>query len=339
MLLWLATNWAPLDGEFRVIILTDSPQWILDIPMLSNGCSGTWTDTGRGIPDPFEQELWRELGTGDRLWRGRAAVHGPQGFWDILLVVRDATRSQFDVLKDMSSAPGEWPANVACVAHTGRGFHGHRGRFWHTERGNLHLSTACRLDLDAATCGLAMTALPAVAVINALIAHGDWTTAPGIKWVNDILMTGRKVGGVLTATQSLGQTLTSLTLGIGLNVGQVPAGFIPDLFVPATGCLADFAEGRAAPTVGRFLEIILGELADSLARVKAVGCEPLLSEYRKHSLVIGRRVKIVEDLTVTDKEPGLLAEGKVTAIGSDLSLTIEGHQGPVSRGRLVFWES
>ena len=71
---------------------------------------------------------------------------------------------------------------------------------------------------------------------------------------------GRKVGGVLTATQSLRQPLTSLTWGIGLNVDQAPAGFVPDLFVPATGCLADFAKSEVAPTVGDFLETILGEL-------------------------------------------------------------------------------
>ena len=321
-----------------MIILTDSPQWIQDLPMCLKKCSGTWTEIDRGIQDPFEQELWRELGTGDRLWRGQVDIEGPKDFWDILVVVDEAARSQFDVLKHMSSTRRKWPANVASLALVGRGFHGHHGRSWHADRGNLHLSTSCQVDLDARSCGLSLTALPAVAIIKALAERGNWATVPGIKWVNDIQMAGHKVAGVLAATQSLRHTLTCLTLGIGLNVNQVPADFVPDRFVPATGCLADFYEGEAALTVGGILESILDKLADYLMKITVAGCEPLLAEYRKYSLVVGRRIMIVEDSAGTENEPELLAEGLVTAIGPDLSLTLEGYREPFSRGRLILEE-
>lgn len=319
-----------------MIILTDTPQWLLELPMCLKECSGEWTDLGSGDLDRFQQELWMELGTGDRLWRGQIDAEDPIGFWDVLVVVDEAPRSQFDVLKKMSSAHQKWPANVVCVAVTGNGFHGHRGRTWQTERGNLHLSAACHLGVDAQKCGLSLTALPAVVVMDALAEHGGWSTAPGIKWVNDILMAGCKVGGVLAATQSLRQTITSLTVGIGLNVSRVPEGFVPDLFVPAAGCLADFSRGRITPTVGDILERSLRHLSERLVQIGEVGPEPMLAEYSKHSLAIGRNVIILEDLAHAGSDPTLLAEGRVIGIGPDLSLTLEGHQDPLARGRLIF---
>ena len=162
-----------------MIILTDIPQWLQELPFGRDACLGEWTDAGRGELDPFTGELWRMLGTGDRLWRGRCATGDPDEFWEYLVIVDQAPRSQFDVLKELTAGHAKWPANVACVALTGQGFHGHRGRPWQTERGNLHLSAACRMEVDASACGLSLTALPAVGLMDVLTDCGGWTAAPG----------------------------------------------------------------------------------------------------------------------------------------------------------------
>ncbi len=262
---------------------------------------------------------------------------GP-GHWDLLVVLDAAPSSQFDVLRDLAGRPHGLPAAVAAVALTGDGCHGHRGRPWIAARGNLHLSLACRLDLPAASCALALTAVPAVAVIDAVRAVAPNLSAVGIKWVNDILAGGSKIAGVLTATQSERQRVTSAVFGIGLNVAQCPV-VTPTLFVPKVGCLQELP-GAQNVTVAAVLNATMVAVSRRLAELARVGPEPLLAAYRADSLVVGRCVRVwAEPLADSDDPQALpppLAAGRVTAIGPDLALLIEGQRRPVTQGRLAF---
>ena len=285
-----------------------------------------------------EARLWTRFG-GDRpVSRCEIAVSGPAAQWAYLVVIGDAPASHFDLLREMAAEPAGLPAATACVALRGRGFHGHRGRPWCTEAGNLHLSLACDPGVAAADCGLAMTALPAVATCDALRSSLPGVRGLGIKWVNDLLIDDAKVAGVLTATQALAGLLTAAIFGIGINVGRRPA-VAPTLFVPRVTSLQDQpgCERFALPAV---LAAVLEAAARRLAELRAHGPEPLLVAYRQASLVIGRRVRIwAEGLPDTDdatRLPPPLAEGVVLSIGADLALTLAGHTPPIDRGRLAF---
>ena len=186
-----------------------------------------------------------------------------------------------------------------------------------------------------------MTTLPAVAVIDALDPRGPWSTPPGIKWVNDILIDGGKVAGVLTATQSVRGRLTGLTLGLGINVAATPA-VQATPFVPAARNLAECCSGSddGAPTLGGVLLRCLEAISRRLDSVRLHGPDSLIQTYRNNSLILGRAVAIWPDHSNPDATtPGPiepLAIGVVRAIGSDLSLTLEGHPEPIRCGRLAF---
>jgi biotin-(acetyl-CoA carboxylase) ligase len=45
-----------------------------------------------------------------------------------------------------------------------------------------------------------------------------------MKWVNDIFLNGKKIGGVLPRVVQKGEDVY-LTIGIGVNIGIVPQGF------------------------------------------------------------------------------------------------------------------
>ena len=46
---------------------------------------------------------------------------------------------------------------------------------------------------------------------------------PTMKWVNDIFLNGKKIGGVLPRAQNKGSDVY-LTIGIGVNINVVPEG-------------------------------------------------------------------------------------------------------------------
>lgn len=261
-----------------------------------------------------------------------------EDFWSRFYVVARAPCSQFDVLRDHLAGGGALPGPVACLALTGEGFHGHRGRSWTAEPGNLHLSAAIPAGGLAAEHALALTMLPAVAAADALRRLGF---RPGLKWVNDVLLGGRKVAGVLTTTQSRGELLESAVLGVGLNVARTPAVALSP-FVPRTTCLA--AESPdAPPDLGDATRAVLDALADRWRDLRAAGPARLFADYRGASLAIGRAVRVwpegIAEDAPPERWPAPLARGVVADLLPDLSLVFAGRSAAVDRGRLAFEES
>ncbi len=56
----------------------------------------------------------------------------------------------------------------------------------------------------------------------------------GLKWPNDIVVGGAKVGGILTEIELVGNRLDFAVVGLGLNVNLDPGQLPADLLVPAT---------------------------------------------------------------------------------------------------------
>lgn len=295
-----------------------------------------WSEVETGSLLASDEALWRALGAGHRLWSGTGDDPGPPGFWSRVLVVAEAPSSQFDTLREQLDSGLELPGPVACVALSGRSFHGQRGRPWHSAPGNLHLCIVVPEPRIAARDAGLLTLLPALAVVDAVRALSGGALRPAIKWVNDVLVEGRKIGGALTATQTQGDRVSALLLGIGLNVAQAPP-VPPTAFVPSVGCLADAGTGA---TLAEATTCVLSAVGRRLREATAAGPATLLGPYRDASLVIGREVCVFEEAA---REAGsgprtACIRGRVRGIGADLSLLLEGVEEPVTHGRLAFAE-
>jgi biotin-(acetyl-CoA carboxylase) ligase len=287
---------------------------------------------------PSDQALWRLLGGGRRPWRGTAGDHGPSGFWSRALIVGEAPSSQFDALREALASGLELPGPTACVALGGRGFHGQRGRPWVAAPGNLHLCAVLPAPRLAAREARLLPMLPAVAVVDAVSALSGGTLRPGIKWVNDVLVEGRKIGGVLTATQLQGDEVIAVVLGIGVNVATAPP--VPATrFVPSVGCLA---RAGAPATWADAAAFVLAALARRMTEMSSSGTGGLLAAYRAASLVVGREVCVFADPEPGEPPAGTrptpILRGTVQGIAADLSLVLAGVETPVSGGRLAFAE-
>lgn len=303
-----------------MIVLTDCPRELGGL-----GLAKAESLTASELP-PGQAELWRALGGREALWRAEAPAPGGEAFWALLMATARAERSQFDVLREMLSEDRlALPGPVATLALAGDGFHGHHGRVWAAAEGNLHLCAAVRPEEPArlaARDALALTALPAVAVVDALRAPALGSLPTGVKWVNDILVDGAKVAGVLSAAQTVADRVALAVFGIGLNVA-VPPDVPPTPFVPAVTSLA--AQGTDAG-LAEAATAVLASLGERWRALAADGPRGLLESYRAASVAIGRSVAVwpdgVDEASPPGRWPAPLARGIVTAVGDDLALRL-----------------
>jgi biotin-(acetyl-CoA carboxylase) ligase len=300
--------------------------------------AGDWSGVRVDALPEEGHALWRALGTGDRLCSGAGVDPGPAGYWSCAVVVAEAPVSQFDTLREWVAGGLRLSGPTACVALTGQSFHGQHGRAWLAAPGNLHLAVAIPEPGLAAREVRSLAMLPAVALVDAVRAVGEGALRPGIKWVSDVLIGERKIGGALAATQIQADRVHALFLGLGLNVATAPP-VPPTPFVPAVGSLAE--AGRSV-TLADALTCVLAAVGERVSELVEEGPGPLLDAYRAASLVIGREVCVFEERAsgeapAAPRPPPL--RGTVRGIADDLSLILEGVETRVASGRLAFAES
>jgi BirA family transcriptional regulator, biotin operon repressor / biotin---[acetyl-CoA-carboxylase] ligase len=257
-----------------------------------------------------------------------AAVAG----WRDLAVCDFAAASQYDALIGLARAGVALPDRLACVARSGNGFHGFKGRSWSACPGNIHLTVHLAPDRPIPRFDTAFIALAAVSVAEAVDALPGLAGRARFKWVNDVLVEGAKVAGVLAYTHTREHTVTGVVLGIGVNVETTPR-VERDAFVPAAGSLRELAPDPAAVELGATRRGVLAALARNYDGLLAEGWRPLLERYRARSAVLGQHVTICTDDGTAP--PRILAAGRVTGIGEGLELELEGRAEPVRGGRLI----
>lgn len=256
--------------------------------------------------------------------------------WQYMFFVEFAFESQFDVLTEHCRNNVSIPRNTLCIAGSGRGFHGLRDRPWVSEQGNIHISAYFQPSLEIKNFGSAFVILPAVSVIQAIDKLNNFTETSSIKWINDILMGNSKVGGVLAYSQTRGDIVTDVVLGIGLNVEKKPV-VEATHFVPEAGCLADYAIIPKDCT----RNVVFGELLNNIdvnyKKITQGGYTELLDLYSKRSAIIGKEVRIMSD--DPDSPETEITSGVVESIGENLELYLKDAKDPVWKGRLIIEKS
>ncbi len=189
------------------------------------------------------------------------------------IICLEETESTNTYLKNIAA---EAPHGLAVIARSQSGGRGRVGRSFASPEGGLYLSVLYRFEASPA----AFTACAAVAVRRAIKRICGLET--GIKWVNDLIVDGKKVCGILTEMHD-----GALVVGVGVNVNS--ADFLPEL--PNAGSLACFAGGEVS--VAAFAAAIIEEL-DALAGGFLENLEAFRGEYAAACLNIGREVLVVQ---------------------------------------------
>ncbi len=243
-----------------------------------------------------------------------------------------APQSQFDILAAFMRENLDFADGILCLAGSGNNFKGQHRRNWVSLAGNIHLSLYLNPAQAIEKFNIGFSILPAVAVLQAIDACKGLRQKAAIKWVNDILIGDAKVAGVLTKTQVLGQKVTAVILGIGINIETQP-GFVPDLVVPRADCLHSFVEQKNKCSQQIVLYNLLQMIAANYRRLLQGGYADLLDFYRRRSAIIGKRIVVLSD--PVDAEPEKITEGIVLSIGENLELLLENHDTPIIHGRVA----
>jgi BirA family biotin operon repressor/biotin-[acetyl-CoA-carboxylase] ligase len=252
--------------------------------------------------------------------------------WTHAFLVTEAPISQFDLLTEFSQVHPQLSVGIICLAGTGHGFHGQRARSWATLEGNIHLTAYLAPRVKVEHFGTGFPILAAVSLVEAIDAIEGLEVKASIKWVNDVLCDGAKVAGFLVHTTSMEDTVSSVVLGIGLNVEKTPE-LPPDPHVPKVASIREFVEESIKLDLKAILSILLDRLSENYRLLLQGQWAQLLNVYRKRSFVIGREVRILSDPEEGKQEE--LGSGKVFSIGENLEIWLDGEDNPVKKGRLI----
>jgi BirA family biotin operon repressor/biotin-[acetyl-CoA-carboxylase] ligase len=134
--------------------------------------------------------------------------------------------TQATALELAAAGTPEWTLVAAGHQTEGRG---RLGRTWLDRPGRaLMFSLVLRPGLDPASGGL-LTLLAGTAMAQACFELADQRAA--CKWPNDLLVAGRKAGGILAESRLHGKRFEHVVIGVGVNLGVPP----PD--VPGAGAI------------------------------------------------------------------------------------------------------
>lgn len=165
----------------------------------------------------------------------RAGLRAPVRFEEI-------TRStQATALAMASEGAPEWTLVAAGHQTEGRG---RMGRRWEDDPGSaLMFSFVLRPALDPARGGL-LSLLAGLSMVDACAEVADVRAA--CKWPNDVLIAGRKAGGILAESSLVAGRFEHVVIGVGVNVGSPPPG------LPGAGAVEAGDEELLTAFVGGF---------------------------------------------------------------------------------------
>lgn len=230
------------------------------------------------------------------------------------LVYEEATASTNDTCRRLAQQGA--PEGTTVMARTQTAGRGRRGRNFLSPEGGVYLSLLLRPDPDVDPGHI--TTMMAVAAARAI---QRLCPAPvGIKWVNDLYLNGKKLGGILTeGTADAGGRLIYAVVGIGINVKATP----PEVRSIATS-LAD--EGYTVDR-NRLIAALLGEWENLYTHNDP---REIREESRRRSVVLGHTVTVLRgNETFTARAVYINEQGHLLVKTAD-GETIELFSGEVS---------
>jgi BirA family transcriptional regulator, biotin operon repressor / biotin---[acetyl-CoA-carboxylase] ligase len=181
----------------------------------------------------------------------------------------------------------EFPVAIAQTQTAGRGQY---GRQWASSPGGLYLSMAIAPQPPAQ---MTLTTVWGLAELL------NRTGIPAqVKWLNDLVIQGRKLGGILTEAKWRGAEMSGAIVGIGLNISNP---------VPETGISLHQFFTENATTLYDFFQKVPGKDSASLEKVAGLcvaavqlgqqcltnfGLDVLRDSYQTHLAHIGQPVQI-----------------------------------------------
>jgi len=195
------------------------------------------------------------------------------------LEYRAALGSTQDLARELARAgAAEGTVILAGRQTAGRG---RLGRSWISPRGGLYLTVVLRPPVQHLK---ALVIIAALAVARAVERLTGLQTS--LKWPNDVLVAGRKVSGILSESELMGEGVSYALVGIGLNVNADMATYA-EAAPLSTSVMTELGrevsrEALAAGILNEFEALYLAAQAG----------EPIDQEWRARLGMLGKEVRV-----------------------------------------------
>jgi BirA family biotin operon repressor/biotin-[acetyl-CoA-carboxylase] ligase len=206
----------------------------------------------------------------------------------------------------LSRAENGAPSGTVIITEEQTAGRGRRGRSWFSSPGDsLTFSLLWRFAQGTAPAGLSLAV--GVAVSRALSGVGAGGTA--LKWPNDILKDGRKLGGILV--ELVPGAPHAAVIGIGINL-RLPAGMPEEVRAASTALNAN----GAAPDANELYAVLLAELLSTLDTFATTGFAAIRPEWMARHAFQDARIRLSTDF-------GPPSEGICRGVDIDGALLLE----------------
>jgi len=211
----------------------------------------------------------------------RAALSAPRrGELAAISIAEQTASTQADAL----AAPVPEEGCALFLAEHQNAGQGRQGRGWISApaEASLAMSLSRRFRTSLATMsGLSLAV--GVAVAEALALEGV-----GLKWPNDLVAGGRKLGGILVNLRAVPEGGCDAVIGIGLNL-RLPADTgIDQPWTDLSRC------GAAPRTRNALVAALLEALLPALARFESEGMAAFIERWQRLDALAGREVRVLE---------------------------------------------
>ncbi len=226
------------------------------------------------------------------------------------------------------------PHGTVLIANHQTGGRGRMGRSFHSPVGSgIYLSVILRPDhlpgeMMHLTCAVGVAMCKAVESATGL--------CPSIKWINDLVWEGKKLGGILaelTLDPATGKCAYAI-VGIGINCSQNVGDFPPEIAQIATSLKQITGKSIERNRLAAAMIEALHSISENLINKK----ESIMDFYRDHCVTLGKEVSVhrfdeVRHGTAMDMDAdgGLIvrfSDGTIQAVGAG-EVSIRGMYGYV----------
>ncbi len=176
------------------------------------------------------------------------------------------------------------PPGTVVIAGQQTAGRGQWGRQWQSSLGGLYLSCAIAPNIPATDQGQ-LTLCSAWGIATALRTRN---IPVEIKWPNDLVLTGYKLGGILTETKVYQGHIVRAVIGVGVNWTNP----VPDTGINLQTFLAPYGDHAPVQSLELLAALVLYGLNLGMQHLNPSGIEQVVKAYSEFLRGIGGRISV-----------------------------------------------
>ncbi|MFW9848478.1 MAG: biotin--[acetyl-CoA-carboxylase] ligase [Candidatus Thorarchaeota archaeon] len=202
---------------------------------------------------------------------------------------------------------------------------GRANRIWYSPLGGLYMTLVLRRECQPHRCSLFSFVL---ALSISQVLEKQASLQIDLKWPNDILVSGKKIGGILSELEVNESEAPVILLGVGINLNVKVSDFPSELFKSATSVLSETGNSI-------HIESVIAQIVNSMDSylIQDPTLSSIVPQYRPRCITIGKHVSVQ---SISESFVGQAMD--ITIDGSLLVRHESGMEKVISAGEVIHLE-